>query len=91
MSPRDDCSTSLVTEDLNSGGVVTDRAQEKKLCQYKHFTLKNPAQILHSSNSTVFISKYRNNIKEVTLLCCNGLKLLCESQGHATEKMTPQF
>ena len=46
---------------------------------------------MHSSNSTVFISKYRNNIKEVTLLCYNGLKLLCESQGRATEQMTPQF
>ena len=46
---------------------------------------------MHSPNSTVFISKYRNNIKEVTLLCCNDLKLLCESQGHTTKQMTPQF
>lgn len=89
----DDQSTSLDMEDFNSAGVVADKGQEENvLHSYKRFTLKNPAQIMLSPVSTVFISNYRNKIEEDTLLLVyNGLRILGQSEGHAAEQMAPGF
>lgn len=69
MSPQDNWSTSLGKEHCNSEGVVADKDQGKNIWHSdKHLILKNPDQTMLSPISMVFISNYRNNIKEGTLV-----------------------